>query len=112
MEKILTWKEVVITHRSIAGISTKGGYVVSILCNPGSDQNYPNKIMNKKILYYVGKNTNSNGINALFNSIKKRNSFPVFEKIAVNKWRNIGAFKATSVKEKADGYVEFNLDKD
>lgn len=109
MEKCISWEEVVKTHKVISGISTKGGLVHSLLCNTGNDQKYPNKIENDEIIYYVGQDTPSHGINALFKSMEQGNSLSVFQKIQVNKWRNIGHFCIKSVNEESDGFVSFKL---
>jgi len=53
MPEHLSWKQVVKTHRNIAGISTKKGLVKSLLCNAGKDQLYPNKITKNKIVIRI-----------------------------------------------------------
>ena len=112
MEKVLTWKNVVKKHKVISGISTKEGMVHSLLCNSSTDQLYPNQIKEKTITYYVGANTQTHGIKALFRSLEAGNTFPVFEKIAINKWKELGNYKIESVKEENDGFTAFNLVKD
>ena len=109
MEKTLVWKEVLKTHGTISGIGTKDGIVKSLLCTSGKNQPYPNKIEGDKIIYFVGPQTNSGGIKALFNSIEKKNTFPVFTKLGINKWKKLGQYKAISVKEEKDNYVSFTL---
>ena len=111
MGKTLSWIEVAAVHGEITGISSiKGkGIVKSLLCNTGSSQKYPNKIVDNKIEYYVGPSTQTRGINALFNSLKKGNVFPVFRKLDIDVWELLGDFSIESVEEKKDGFYLFNL---
>jgi hypothetical protein len=111
MKKTLNWKEVIKVHRTVSGISPKSGLVNSLLCNAGQDKLYPNKISKNKITYYVGPNTNSSGINALFRSWGEGNSFPVFEKLGVNQWRRLGNFKVSSHKKEKGDFTAFILKK-
>lgn len=109
MTDILKWEDVVKKHKVIAGISAKDGLVRSLLCNPGSDQLYPNEIKEKTITYYVGVNTQTYGIKALFKSLEEGNAFPVFKKLGVNKWEELGNYKIKSMKEQKEGFTGFNL---
>jgi hypothetical protein len=109
MVKVLAWADVVKRHKVISGISTKGGLVRSLLCNSGSDQLYPNKIQENSITYYVGMDTQTFGIKALFKSLEERNNFPVFEKLAVNQWKELGNYSIESVKEAKKGFTSFTL---
>ena len=109
MTKILAWANVIKIHKVVSGISTKDGLVRSLLCNPGSDQLYPNLIKGNTITYYIGMDTQTVGIKALFNSLEKGNAFPVFEKLAVNQWKELGNYKIEAVKEQKEGFTGFNL---
>lgn len=109
MENILNWDQVKKRHGTIAGISVKNGLVKSLLCNFNKNKLYPNIINNDEIIYYVGPNTQSYGIKALFNSWNKGNSFTVFEKLAVNSWKEIGNFKVISQNVEKEDYISFNL---
>lgn len=109
MTGILKWKDVLKKHKVVAGISTKDGLVRSLLCNPGSDQLYPNEIKEHTITYYVGVSTQTYGIKALFRSFEEGNSFSVFEKMGINKWKELGSYKIESMKEQEEGFTGFNL---
>jgi hypothetical protein len=111
MEKILSWEDVVKRHKVITGISTDEGLVRSLLCNPGSDRLYPNRIEKKTITYYVGAATPTFGVGALFRSLEEGNNFPVFEKLGVNKWKDLGRYLIESVEEKKEGFTGFTLAK-
>ena len=109
MKKVLEWKEVIKTHRTIAGISTKDGLVNSLLCDTSEKQLYPNKISKNRITYYIGENTQTYGINALFKSFSKGSPFLVFEKVGPNKWSNLGKFTVKSQKKGKGDYISFEL---
>jgi hypothetical protein len=106
MERILDWKTVASIHGTIGGVSVKNGLVNSLLCNTGTNQRYPNKIINEnEIIYYVGQNTQKYGIKALFASLDEKNSFPVFEKLGVDMWKKVGNFRVNSFEEEKDYYA-------
>jgi len=111
MSKYLTWNKVHKVHKTVAGISTKNGLVNSLLCNTGTDQLYPNKIYKKKIDYYVGPRTLDGGINGIFKSWAEGNSFPVFQKLEVNKWIKLGDYKVSSHKKENGDFIAFILTK-
>jgi len=111
MTEILAWGDVLKHHKVVSGISTKDGLVRSLLCNPGSDQLYPNQIKKNTITYYVGMDTQTFGITALFNSLEKGNNFPVFEKLAVNQWKELGKYKIKGVQKEKGEFTCFNLAK-
>lgn len=111
MAKVLAWADVLKTHKVVSGISTKEGLVRSLLCNPGSDQLYPNQIKKNSITYYVGMDTQTFGIKALFRSLEEGNKFPVYEKLAINQWKELGNYKIETVKEAKKGFTGFTLTK-
>jgi len=109
MSKIISWEEVISTHRTIAGINCKGGIINSLLCNTSKDQNFPNRIEKDIIYYFINLKKHFAGEKAFINSIQKQNAFPVFEKLGVNKWRDCGRFCVKSRKNKSKSLIEYKL---
>ena len=109
MKKILPWNDVIKIHRTVSGISIKDGLVSSLLCDTSENQRYPNKISKDRITYYIGENTQTSGINALFKSFNQGCPFLVFEKMGTNKWINLGKFIINSQKKGRGDYISFEL---
>lgn len=107
---MMEWKDVLKVHGTVAGISVRGGRAVSILCNPGKGGRYPDKIEPARITYFVGGDTPQNGVSGLLRMVGSNESVRVFEKVSVNRWRDLGEWIAHDVGETTpDGYVAVSL---
>ena len=111
MEEVISWQEVVKKHQTISGVNFKNGIVNSLICGINKNDLYPNKIEKDKTIYYVGPSRQKAGINALLRSMEKGNTFMVFEKLGVDRWRALGEFKVSSHKKERGGRIVFRLDK-
>jgi hypothetical protein len=108
MSTIITWQDVAKIHGTYSGIRIKNSMVYSIIFNAGHDKRYPNTVDGKFIRYYV--NTKSTAyINALMRSLDKQNPFPVFQKLAINKWKSLGFYSVDSHKGSDADYILFLL---
>ena len=94
---ILSWKDVVSTHQTIAGISVKNGLPISILVNQRKDGIYSDQVKDTELIYVLTKDTQQRGITALLSIIGKPYEVRAFEKIDKNKWLDLGNWKAEDV---------------
>lgn len=101
----LTWQQVVATHGSQAGISTKGGVVRSLLANQAKEGNYADEIRDDIIFYRVTAQTNPTSVRCLRGMVGNGQAFHVFEKLGKNRWRDHGEWIAADSAEEAEGSV-------
>lgn len=107
---MLEWIDVAKVHQTVEGISVHEGRVRSILCNPGKGGRYPDKVEAERIVYYVNGNTPQKGISALVGMVGTTVSIRVFEKLGVNRWRDLGEWSALDVGQPdPEGFVAIVL---
>lgn len=107
---MLDWEKVVAVHGTVTGISVREGRATSILCNPGKTGRYPDRVGADRITYFVNGDTPQRGITALLKIVGTSEPVRVFEKVGVNRWRDLGIWIATEVGDPThDGYVAFTL---
>lgn len=99
----ITWKEVVATHGSQAGIATKGGVVRSLLANQAKEGSYADEIREDTICYRVTDRTNSTSVQCLRGMVGTDRHIHVFEKLGKNQWRDHGEWVAADVAEEEGG---------
>jgi hypothetical protein len=109
MVKIIRWEEVKKIHKVISGVSVKNKKIRSLLCSKGKNNRYPNQIFKNEIIYYVDGSTMQGGITALINSIGTDHTFPVFHKLGVNQWINLGDYKIACMNQEDKLYISFQL---
>lgn len=102
MAKVLSWAEVKVIHRTVAGIYARGGVAKSIICSPLPDSRYANEVAAKEIKYRVDSRTQGHGIMALLAAVEKKSPVAVFEKIERNKWRSLGEWRIYEIVEKEE----------
>lgn len=111
-ESVITWNSVLKIHKVVNGIYTKNKIVKSILCNFEDKGSYPNKKYGNKIKYFVGTKTPSGGIISLINMCGNKIPIRVFEKISVNKWKDIGNYVVVSINDQSeDDFISIYLEK-
>ncbi len=101
----LTWQQVVATHGSQAGISTRGGVVRSLLANQAKEGNYADEIRDDTIFYRVTAQTNPTSVRCLREMVGKGQAFHVFEKLGKNRWQDHGEWIAADSAEEPEGTV-------
>ena len=87
---VMRWSEVVRVHGTVAGIATRNGRVFSLLCNQAKAGQYPDRLHGDRLTYYVGRRTQSHGIQALLKLVERPEPVRLFEKLGVNQWRDHG----------------------
>ncbi len=98
------------THRTVAGISTCDGKAISVLCNTAKSGPYPDEVFDDRIRYFVGARTPSFRVSALFDSAETGDTLRVFQKLGVNRWKDLGSWKAVEARGANEhGFVEFVL---
>ena len=103
--KIIDWNEVKKFHKTVAGINASNGKVYSLLVNVDPNAPYPNQISKDEIVYYFGSSTQFWAVEALINSVGKKQPIRVFQKLAVNKWQDLGNwFPVKIADEEEDGF--------
>ncbi len=101
----LRWNEVAKVHGTVAGISVRGGVVVSLLCNQQKAGPYPDRIEGDTLTYYVGRRTQAHGVERLFELVAAPRPITVFEKLGVNRWLNLGVWSPVGVGEQSGGMI-------
>jgi hypothetical protein len=99
----ITWQEVVATHGSQAGISTKGGVVRSLLANQAKEGSYADEIREDTVFYRVTERTNSTSVQCLRGMVGTGRHIHVFEKLGKNRWRDHGEWIAVDVAIEGEG---------
>lgn len=99
----ITWKEVVATHGSQAGIAAKGGVVRSLLANQAKEGSYADEIREDTIFYRVTDRTNSASVQCLRGMVGTGRLIHVFEKLGKNRWRDHGEWVAVDSADEAEG---------
>ena len=99
----ITWRDVVATHGSQAGISTKGGVVRSLLANQAKEGNYADEIRDDTLFYRVTARTNPTSVRCLRDMLGTGHSFHVFEKLGKNRWRDQGKWMVVDVANEVEG---------
>lgn len=107
--KTLLWQEVKSVHNTIAGIYSRSGMAVSLLCNTDSNGPYPNKVSDKEIIYYFGPGTQIWGINALLKVMEKSGWLRVFQKLGKNRWLDLGYWSPIELLPEIGGYWPVKL---
>lgn len=90
MNAVLTWQEVVETHRSWRGISASEGKVTSLLCNQAKEGGYSDVVHEDRIEYRVTATTLPADVRALVGMVGHPSPVRVFEKLGVNRWSDLG----------------------
>jgi hypothetical protein len=99
----ITWKEVVATHGSQAGIATKGSVVRSLLANQAKEGSYADEIREDTIFYRVTDRTNPTSVQCLREMVGTVQQIHVFEKLGKNRWRDHGKWIAADAAEEEGG---------
>ncbi len=105
---ILTWSEVVETHRSWRGISVLDGRVRSLLCNQHKAGGYSDVVLSDRIVYRVTASTLPVDVHALTEMIGRREPVEVFEKLGVNMWKPLGPWVVAEAERTPTG-IDFTL---
>lgn len=106
----MNWYDVKKVHKTVAGINASNGKVLSLLINIDSKALYPNKIDENEIVYYFGSNTQFWTVDALINSVGKKSPIRVFQKLAINRWLDLGYWLPEKINEEAeDGFWGIHL---
>lgn len=107
----MTWAEVKKTHKTVAGINSSNGRVYSLLVNVDPKAPYPNQISKNEIVYYFGQSTQFWAVQALLNSVGKNQPIHVFQKLAINKWQDLGNWLPVRIAdEDEDGFWAIYLE--
>lgn len=110
MSKLVPWAEVYKTHRTVAGIYVKKGVAKSLICSPLPSGPYSNVVRPDLIEYRVDSRTQNYGVLGLIAAVESNDILTVFEKVDVNKWRNLGQWRAKDIVEEPEtGAVMFRL---
>lgn len=110
MDNLKEWNEVAAIHGTVAGIATKAGRCVSLLCNQMKEGKYPDIIDGDRLTYHIGRRTQRNGVEALYLLQREPADVRVFEKVGSNQWRDLGYWRFHSVGPKtSDGTVPFHF---
>jgi hypothetical protein len=109
--EVLTWSQVIPIHRCQSGIATLQGRVTSLLCNQSKDGAYADEVREKQIFYRVTNNTNPRSVASLKLMAGNGHEVHVFEKLGVNKWRNLGMWRVARFEPEGEGTV-FLLERD
>jgi hypothetical protein len=106
----LSWEEVKLVHKTIAGIYVQNGLPVSILVNQQKGGVYSDRVRTNQIMYVLNRNTQTHGINALLSVVGTPHRVRAFEKKGTNKWLDLGSWKAKEVAETGDdGAIEIHF---
>jgi hypothetical protein len=94
---LLSWKDVMLHHRTVAGIYVKKGLPISILVNQRKGGMYNDRVKEKELIYVLNKNTQTHGFRALLAIVGKSHQIGAFEKVDKNRWLDLGKWKAEEV---------------
>jgi hypothetical protein len=103
--EILTWSQVMPIHRCQSGIATLQGRVTSLLCNQSKEGAYADEVRGKQIFYRVTTSTNQRSVDALKRMAGTGQDVHVFEKLGVNKWKNLGLWRVSRHEPEGEGTV-------
>jgi hypothetical protein len=95
---LLSWKDVIAVHQTIAGINVKNGLPISILVNQEKG-GYSDEVTSTELIYVLSKNTQTHGINALLRIVGQPHPVRAFEKVGKDKWLDLGNWEAKEVIE-------------
>lgn len=96
----MKWQEVIAKHGTIKGVAARNGQVLSVLAgSKGHNDDIAEAVIHYKVPKSHGYNASRKHLEAAF---KDASSFTVYQKLAVNDWRDLGMYKVQSQHEGAD----------
>jgi hypothetical protein len=104
IDRVLSWTEVNQIHRIRNGVYQRSGVLISLLTDFGRINpcypDYQNEAGDR--IYYTGEGRRgdqylSPGNRALLAAIKSKHAVPLFNKIAVGKWKYMGRWRVIDV---------------
>jgi hypothetical protein len=101
----LDWKTVYQFHKSLSGIATKGGEVFSLLCNQNKAGEYADEVFPDRLLYRVTSQTQQRVVSALRDAVGTGKPVRVFEKVGVNRWKDLANWVIVEVEPESDGWL-------
>jgi hypothetical protein len=101
----LDWKTVYQFHKSLSGIATRGGEAFSLLCNQNKAGEYADEVYPDRLLYRVTSQTQHRVVLALKNAVGSRKPVRVFEKVGVNRWKDLAEWAIVQVEPESDGWL-------
>jgi hypothetical protein len=101
----LDWKTVYQFHRSLSGIATKGGDVFSLLCNQNKAGEYADEVFPDRLLYRVTSQTQQRLVEGLRRAVGSGKPVRVFEKVGVNRWKDLSHWVIVQVEPESDGWL-------
>lgn len=101
----MIWSEVAGIHRGVTGISVTGGVPTSILCNPAKSGPFPDHVGETSLIYYVNGPSKTMYADKLIAAVGSGLRVRVFQKVAMNDWRDLGEWTPTRAMPERLGYV-------
>ena len=101
----LGWKTVYEFHKSLSGIATKGGEVFSLLCNQNKAGEYADEVFPDRLHYRVTSQTQKRVVEALKRAVGSDKPVRVFEKVGVNRWKDLSNWVLVQVEPESDGWL-------
>lgn len=105
LAKELDWKTVYQFHKSLSGIATRAGEVFSLLCNQNKAGEYADEVFPDRLLYRVTSQTQRRVVEALKNAVGSNRTVRVFEKVGVNRWKDLEDWVIVQVEPESDGWL-------
>ena len=103
-DDILTWEDVLKVHRVPRGVSANRGVLNSIIFSAGGS--HGDAVEGNTIKYVVPNTSGYRGdISAMTRAHREQTAFAVFQKLGVNKYRNLGPHVISDCREQTDGTV-------
>ncbi len=85
------------------------GSVISLLCNQNKEGGYSDRVRDDQIEYRVTARTLPEDVRALMRGVDQGLAVRVFEKLAVNQWRDLKSWKLIEVRDEGGGAIAFLL---
>lgn len=101
----MTWSEVAALHHSWSGIAFSDGKPASILCNESKPGPFPDVVSSDRLTYFVNGPSKTSGADRLVSTVGSGARLRVFQKLAVNEWRDLGFWTPIASAPKQWGYV-------
>ena len=101
----LVWKTVYQFHKSVSGIATKGGEVFSLLCNQNKAGEYADEVFPDRLHYRVTSQTQKGVVEALKSAVGSGKPVRVFEKVGVNRWKDLSNWVIAQAEPESDGLL-------
>ena len=90
---MLKWADVAKIHQTWKGVYSRGGFAISLLCNPHDHGRHGDDSTEAMIAYRVPRRSHAADANALISTMKACRTVRVFEKLGTNQWLDRGDWR-------------------